>query len=76
MIVKEHRRIRRAMTAARRESGKLLDCATVAREYGITRAGAEAIMRQLPKVQIDGFRKVYVKRVDVEALIDSKTTAA
>lgn len=35
---------------------RLLDCAGLAREYGISLAAAEAIMRRIPKVQIEGFR--------------------
>jgi len=35
-------------------------------ETGFKRAAAEAVMRHLPKVQIPGVRKVYVKRRDVE----------
>lgn len=55
---------------------ELLDCAKLARELGITRAAAEAIMRQLPKIQPPGLRKTYVRRPDVERLLDEATRAA
>ena len=42
-------------------------------ELGVTRAAAESIMRQLPVVQFDELRKVYVKRDDVAALIEVRT---
>lgn len=55
---------------------ELLDCATLARTYGVTRAAADKIMRKLPKVRIDGLRKTYVRRRDVERLLDESTRAA
>ena len=56
--------------------GRLMDCATIARELGVSRRVAEAMMRQLPKVQIPDVRKVYVRRVDVERYIEENTVAA
>ena len=47
---------------------ELLDAKALRLELGITRAAAEAIMRHLPVVQIEGLRKVYVRRADVAAL--------
>jgi hypothetical protein len=38
-----------------------------------TRAAAETIMRQLPVVQFDGLRKVYVRRGDVAKLLEERT---
>lgn len=55
---------------------ELLDCAKLARELGVTRAAAEAIMRRLPKVHLEGLRKVYVRRSDVQAYIERGTRAA
>lgn len=55
-----------------RPAGRLMDTATIAREYGISRTAAEAIMRRIPKVEIEGLRKVYVQRVDVENYISSR----
>lgn len=52
---------------------QLLDCKGLMAELGVTRAAAESIMRQLPVVQFDELRKVYVKRDDVAALIDVRT---
>lgn len=52
---------------------ELLDCAALARELGVSRAAAEAIMRQVPKVQIPDLRKVYVRRSDVRRLLEEST---
>jgi hypothetical protein len=52
---------------------QLLDAKHLAGELGITRASAEAIMRKLPKVEIEGLRKVFVKRGDVERLLEAST---
>jgi hypothetical protein len=54
---------------------ELLDAKRLQAELGVTRAAAEAIMRQLPVVQFDGLRKVYVRRPDVARLIDERTFA-
>jgi hypothetical protein len=45
----------------------------LAGELGVTRAAAEAIMRQLPIVQFQSLRKVYVRRADVAAYIEART---
>jgi hypothetical protein len=52
---------------------QLLDAKHLAGELGISRAAAEKIMRQLPIVQPPGLRKVYVKRSDVERLLEACT---
>jgi hypothetical protein len=52
---------------------ELLDARHLAAELGITRAAAEAIIRQLPIVQVPGLRKVYVRRLDVAALLERST---
>jgi hypothetical protein len=52
---------------------ELLDAKHLAAELGITRAAAEAIMRQIPTVQLPGLRKVYVRRSDVAALLEAST---
>jgi hypothetical protein len=54
---------------------QLLDCKNLMAELGVTRAAAEAIMRQLPTVHVDGLRKTYVKRAEVAAYIDARTFA-
>ncbi len=54
---------------------ELLDVKALQAELGITRAAAEAIMRQLPVVQFEGLRKVYVRRQDVARLIEARTFA-
>lgn len=53
----------------------LLDAKALQAELGITRAAADAIMRQLPVVQVPGLRKVYVKRADVVRLLEECTFA-
>ena len=53
----------------------LLDAKSLAAELGVTRAAAEAIMRQLPSVQVPGLRKVYVRRGDVGELLERCTYA-
>ena len=42
-------------------------------ELGVTRAGAEAIMRSLPKVKFEDFDRQYVRRADVARLIEERT---
>lgn len=54
----------------------LLDTRGVMRELGITRAAAEAFMRRCPKVQVDGLRKVYVTRADLERVVNESTRPA
>lgn len=44
---------------------ELLDGKKLQGELGITPAAAEAVMRRLAIVQIEGLRKVYVRRRDV-----------
>jgi hypothetical protein len=39
-------------------------------ELNVRRSTAEAIMRRVPKVEIPGLRKVFVRREDVQRLID------
>jgi hypothetical protein len=52
---------------------QLLDAKALQAELGITRAAAEAIMRQLPTVQFKDLRKVYVRREDVARLVEART---
>jgi hypothetical protein len=52
---------------------ELLDAKHLAAELGVTRAAAEAIMRQLPVIQFEGLRKVYVRRGDVRRLLEERT---
>jgi hypothetical protein len=51
----------------------LLDAKRLRDELGVTRAAAEAIMRQVPAVVIPGLRKSYCRRSDVEALLERHT---
>jgi hypothetical protein len=51
----------------------LLDAKHLAAELGVTRAAAEKVMQSLPVVQIPGLRKTYVRRPDVERLLDRCT---
>jgi hypothetical protein len=50
-----------------------MDCRAIMAELGVKRATAEAIMRQIPKVQLPGLRKVFVYRRDVEQLLEECT---
>jgi hypothetical protein len=52
---------------------ELLDCRRLMRETGLSRAGAEALMRKVPTVEIEGLRKVYVRRADVAAYLAART---
>jgi hypothetical protein len=54
---------------------RLLDAKGLQAELGVTRAAAEKIMQALPIVQLPGLRKVYVRRPDVEALLERHTFA-
>jgi hypothetical protein len=52
---------------------QLLDAKHLAGELGVTRAAAEKIMQSLPIVKPPALRKVYVKRSDVERLLEACT---
>jgi hypothetical protein len=54
---------------------QLLDSRALRTELGISRSAAEAIMRRLPIVQIEGLRKTFVKRDDVVAYLKKHTFA-
>ena len=54
----------------------LIDCRGIMDELGVKRAAAEAIMRQLPKIRLDGVRKVYVQKADVERYLNERQAAA
>ncbi|HEY0389910.1 MAG TPA: hypothetical protein VGC71_15830 [Gaiellales bacterium] len=54
---------------------ELLDVKALRQELGVSRAAAEAIMRELPVVQFAGLRKAFVKRSDVARLIEARTFA-
>jgi hypothetical protein len=54
---------------------ELLDAKALQAELGVTRAAAEGVMRNLPTVQIEGLRKVYVRRSDVARYLESRTFA-
>lgn len=61
------------MTASPDSLPQLLDAKHLAAELGVTRASAEAIMRQLPSVLVEGLRKTYVRRNDVRRYLDERT---
>ena len=54
---------------------ELLDAKRLQAELGVTRAAAEAIMRRVPSVQVEGLRKTYVRRADVAAYLEARTFA-
>jgi hypothetical protein len=64
---------RRETSALRERLPELLDAKALMAELGVTRAAAEAVMRQLPVVQFEGLRKVYVRRGDVRRLLEERT---
>lgn len=51
------------------EKGKLLTASDLANEYGLKRAAAEAVMRQIRTVEVPGLRRVYVRRDAVERFL-------
>jgi hypothetical protein len=71
--MRPEREVRRAEQEAFERLPELLDAKALAAELGVTRAAAEAVMRQLPIVQFEGLRKVYVRRSDVARLVDERT---
>ena len=56
-----------------RDLPQLVDCRGIRDELGVSRAAAEAIMRDLPKVRFRGLRKTYVRKQDVLRLVDEGT---
>jgi hypothetical protein len=52
---------------------ELLDAKRLQAELGITRSSAEAIMRPLPVVKVEGLRKTFVRRSDVSAYLEAHT---
>jgi hypothetical protein len=54
---------------------ELLDVRGLRAELGVSRAAAEAIIRRLPIVQIEGLRKTFVRREDVRHYLDARTFA-
>lgn len=52
---------------------KLLDCRAIMAETGLKRCGAEAVIRACPVVVLPGLRRIYVRRSDVEALLERQT---
>jgi hypothetical protein len=54
---------------------QLLDAKGLRAELGVTRAAAEKIMEGLPEVRLPGLRKRYVRRPDVERLLERRTFA-
>jgi hypothetical protein len=62
-----------AVPAATDRLPELLDVKTLRAELGVSRAAAEAIMRRLPIVSVEGLRKVYVRRSDVQRYLDERT---
>ena len=52
---------------------ELLDAKRLQAELGVTRAAAEKVMQSLPIVKLPGLRKVFVRRPDVERLLEQHT---
>ena len=51
----------------------LLDCRGIQEYLGIGRYSAEGLMRKLPKIQVDGVKKVWVKKEDLDRLLEEST---
>lgn len=45
-------------------------------ELGVSRCAAEAIMRKLPIITIDGVRKTYVRRLEAQRYLEERTVPA
>lgn len=54
------RGVRQVTVAAAQPLPRLLDCRTLMAELGVKRATAEAIMRQIPTVRVDGHRTIHL----------------
>jgi len=54
---------------------ELLDAKALRAELGVSRDAAEAIMRQVLIVAVEGLRKTYVRRSDVAAYLEARTFA-
>ncbi|MDX6644678.1 MAG: hypothetical protein QOK40_405 [Miltoncostaeaceae bacterium] len=52
---------------------ELLDQKRLGEELGVKHATVEAIFKRLPKVAIPGHRKLFVRRADVECLLEECT---
>ena len=52
---------------------ELLDCRGLMAELGVSRASAEALMRHVRTVQIEGLRKTFVRRDEVRAYLERRT---
>ena len=52
---------------------ELLDAKALQAELGVSRAAAEAIMRRVPIVKVEGLRKTFVRRSDVAAYLEART---
>jgi hypothetical protein len=61
------------VTEDREPLPELLDVKGVQTELGVTRAAAEAIVRQCDVIAVAGLRKTYVKRNDVLELLRRST---
>jgi hypothetical protein len=61
------------MVVTKRSLPELLDSKGLQVELGIKRGAAEAIMRRVPNVHIEGLRRVYVRREDVRRYLDERT---
>ena len=57
----------------RSELPNLITSRQIQEELGVTKATAEAVMRQLGKIRFPGSRRVYVRREDVKRLIKEST---
>jgi hypothetical protein len=54
---------------------ELIDCRGIMREVRVSRRTAEAIMRNCPVITVDGLRRVFVRREDVERYLETRTSS-
>jgi hypothetical protein len=52
----------------------LLDCKGIQEYLGVGKGPAEALMRQLPKVQVANIRRVWIKKADLDKLLEDSTS--
>lgn len=54
---------------------KLVDSKMLREEYGLSRAAADQVMRNVRTVKIDGFRKLYAWRTEVDEYLERQSAA-
>ncbi len=55
---------------------QLIDRKQLIAETGLTRAAGDAVFRAVPVIVLPGCRKVFIRRADVERLLEASTFGA